>query len=63
MDDVCSSFTARIASRTFRAIERSGPVSTFFTYCWVIVDPPWLMEPLVTLAQDARATEPRSRPS
>ena len=27
-------------------IECSGPVRTFFTYCWVIVEPPWLIEPL-----------------
>ena len=51
LDDVCSSFTARIASRTFRAIECSEPVRTFFTYCWVIVDPPWLMEPLRDVRQ------------
>jgi hypothetical protein len=60
---VCSSFTARIASRTFRASECSAPVRTFFTYCWVMVDPPWLIDPLVTFAHVARATATKSRPS
>jgi hypothetical protein len=46
-----------------RARDRSEPVRTFFTYCWVIVDPPWLIEPLVTFIHVARATAVMSRPS
>ncbi len=32
---------ASSASLTLRKIERSAFVKTTFTYCWVMVEPPW----------------------
>ena len=34
-------------SLIFRDTLRSLPTREFFTYCWVIVDPPWVSPPLM----------------
>ena len=52
-----SSWTARLASFTFRPMERSLPTSVSFTSCWVSVDPPWATPPASVLARNARSTD------
>jgi hypothetical protein len=48
-----SSLIVTNSSRNFRLNVRSPPVKTFFTYCWVIVEPPCRSPPR-TLFQAAR---------
>ena len=48
-----SSLIARKSSWNLRLNVWSAVRKAFFTYCWVIVEPPWV-EPPVTLFQAAR---------
>ena len=59
---VRSSWTAMTASRTFRLTVFFESSSTFFTYCWVMVDPPSLTSPASALRRRARARARRSTP-
>ena len=52
-----SSWTARLASFSFREMDRSLPTIVSFTSCWVMVEPPWETPPASVLALRARATE------
>ena len=46
----------RIASLTLRLMAFSVESSkAFFTYCWVMVEPPWDTEPPLTFWKKARA--------
>jgi hypothetical protein len=57
-----SSLTATTASLSFRIRERSLPTIWFFTYCCVIVDPPWVTPLWRMSAQVARAMPIGSTP-
>ena len=59
---VRSSWRAITASRTFRLTVFFESSSTFFTYCWVMVDPPSLTSPASALRRRARARARRSTP-
>ncbi len=59
---VLSTWMAMTASCTLRWTVFSGSSSTFFTYCWVIVDPPSRTSPASALRRRARATARRSTP-
>ena len=50
------------SSRILRVSERSDPTSAFFTYCWVMVEPPPALSLPSTLSRAARA-KPRDRES
>jgi hypothetical protein len=52
-----ASFTAMMASLILRANVRWFPVYTFFTYCCVIVDPPWTTLRWVRSSHAARTIE------
>ena len=45
-----------------RVIERSLPVTVFFTSCWVIVDPPWAVARWRRSATKARMVPRTSTP-
>ena len=49
--------TASMASLIFLAKVRSLPVYTSFTYCWVIVEPPWTIPRLLTSCHAARTID------
>jgi hypothetical protein len=53
---------AMTASRSLRLTVFLESSSTFFTYCWVIVDPPSTIAPASALLRMARATARRSTP-
>ena len=60
----CSKRRAMKNSSTFRVkvvSERSR--NTLPTYCWVMVEPPWLIPPAATLLRAARRIALRSAPS
>ncbi len=59
---VRSIWKAMTASRILRWTVFFGSSSTFFTYCWVIVDPPSLTWPASALRRNARAMARRSTP-
>ncbi len=58
-----SSWRARIASFSLRAIDRVLSTYAFFTNCCVIVEPPWTNCLCWTSAQKARAMALKSTPS
>ena len=51
-----------MASRIFRTKLRSFVRYVFFTYCWVIVEPPWRISRLLMSAQAARTIPSGSIP-
>jgi hypothetical protein len=53
-------FAAITTSRYLRHSEYSSPTRTFFTYCWVIVDPP--PTPPVAWFHTARTMPTGSKP-
>ena len=57
-----SSFTEITASLSFRQMDRSRPTYVFFTYCWVMVEPPCTALRLRMSAHVARASPMGSTP-
>ncbi|SLH99524.1 Uncharacterised protein [Mycobacteroides abscessus subsp. abscessus] len=59
----CLAIFAEItSSRIFLVSERSSPTSAFFTYCWVIVEPPPALSLPRTLSRAARAKPEMEKP-
>ncbi len=62
MDHSRAIFDEMTSSFILRLTDRSDPTRVFFTYCWVIVEPPPALSRPSTLSRAARAKPEIEKP-